>query len=78
MTRSLTIVNTSNWDGEDYDVLTRDGWKTIKPGELVVAYPDNFEDQDANSVHVRTCRIPSKPFCLNGTQVMPRVNVGFK
>ena len=37
MTRSVTIVNSSNWDGEDYAVKVGDGPKYfIEPGDKIM------------------------------------------
>ena len=40
MSRVLKVVNLSNWDGEDYEVVTQDSngaihQETLKPGEEV-------------------------------------------
>ena len=77
MTRSVTIVNTSNCDGEDYIIRTRikgvvEGAKwnarQLKPGESFVVYPDGFAIQ----FEAVDSRKP-EPFYLNGEQVFPRV-----
>ena len=46
MTRSVTIVNTSNWDGEDYEIITKakgsdEEWLRhyLKPGESCKVVP---------------------------------------
>ena len=41
MTRSITIVNTSNWDGEDYliGIPGVEGQVRIRPGESVTFTP---------------------------------------
>lgn len=49
MTRSVTIVNTSNWDNEDYMVekLSFDNKREkirLRPGEMVTFTPKNGED----------------------------------
>ena len=74
MTRSVTIVNTSNWDGEDYIVSERiknypDAKPTktkIKPGQSVRVSPDHndieFEAVDSKE---------PEAFRLNGQQVFP-------
>ena len=79
MTRSVTIVNTSNWDGEDWIVKERFNgngipgpWNetTIKPGESepsMLGSP-NWE--------VKIEAVNSKEpeaFYLNGKQVFPQV-----
>lgn len=77
MTRSVTIVNTSSWDGEDYVIRTRikgvmEGAKwdarQLKPGESFAAYPDHFDIQ-FEAVDSKT----PEPFHLNDKQVFPRV-----
>ena len=81
MTRSITIVNSSNWDGEDYLVRQRQAhpggdelndypWNemTLKPGENITLCPEgtDFEFMPTDS------KIP-EPFNLNGEQVFPIV-----
>ena len=81
MTRSVTIVNTSNWDGEDYLVRKAPGgswWRqnkaipdsvvTLKPGESISLCPEvtDFEIRPTNSKK-------PEPFRLNGDQVFPVV-----
>ena len=82
MTRSLRIVNTSNWDGEDFKVRMRPKsllpteWSEVclKPGEMTNCYSDwelqieKIESKDP------------KPFYLNGKQVFPRIKtfVGYE
>ena len=50
MTRSITIVNTSNWDGEDWVVRTRnhsseDKWESMRlsPGQKMALNPQYQE-----------------------------------
>ena len=76
MTRSVTIVNTSNWDGEDYIIRERNKNNEnatpvetrIKPGESKQVSPDyidiEFEAADSKE---------PEPFELNGQQVFPFV-----
>ena len=72
---SLTLVNTSNWDGEDYLVTDKHGGIVVlKPGEQHIVYP---------SVELPTISaVPKKlneiPFQMNGRQMTPEVSVGFK
>ena len=42
MTRSLTIVNTSNWEHEDYVVRTPHGAVHLKPGQMTQFTPASF------------------------------------
>ena len=80
MTRSVTIVNTSNWDGEDWVVKQRfkrsdnslGSWDetTIKPGESMrsmIGSPNwEVEIKDVDSKE-------PEPFYFNGEQVLPQV-----
>ena len=72
MTRAITIVNTSNWDGEDYIIRTRQDhiWNemTLKPGENITLCPEwmDFELRPIDS------KEPT-PFVFNGEQVFPIV-----
>ena len=80
MTRSVTIVNTSNWDGEDWVVKERfkgngdpGPWNeaTIKPGESVHSMlgSPNWEVE----IEATESKVP-KPFDLSGRgQVFPQV-----
>ena len=91
MTMSLTIVNTSNWDGEDYIVTepaTADSparAKTIKPGERTVVSPR--DDGTNEFVITATVKEDKKPFVVpvmkkDGTmgtaQTWPEVIVKFR
>ena len=83
MTRSITIVNTSNWDGEDYLIDPQDGYNkpmALKPGELCQVYPkENGEQQPV--VTPVTPRGKPAPFALKGIdsrQVVPRIEVAFR
>ena len=81
MTRSVTIVNTSNWDGEDYIVRTRfrhpggdalndHPWeeKTLTPGESMTFSPEAREHEFRS-----TNSKDPEPFYLNDEQVFPVV-----
>ena len=81
MTRSVTIVNTSNWDGEDWIVRERfkgsgngnpGPWNetTIKPGESAHSMlgSPNWEVE----VEAVDSKEP-EAFRLNGKQVLPQV-----
>ena len=55
MTRSITIVNTSNWDGEDYliKIPGKEDQVRMRPGESVGFTPEQFMEDGALSP---TCR----------------------
>ena len=71
MTQSLTIVNTSNWDGEDY-LINQDGYGplavTLKPGESEVVYPKEGYRLTVTPV---TSLPAAEPFKMNGRHMMP-------
>lgn len=79
MTMSLTIVNTSNWDGESYII----NGQRIKPGEFIVLHPggDGTVDLPIEAIHE-----DEKPFyvpCvkegkLTYKQTWPEVTVTFR
>ena len=75
MTMSLTLVNTSNWDNENYEVTDKYGNSvTIKPGESIVLYPDEAMPE----IRAVPLKKDEKPFEMNGKQMMPRVYIGFE
>ena len=84
MTRSITIVNTSNWDGEDYEFeITKTTENTgekhtvsLKPGEKHILSPYAYQETTI-AVKATESKKP-EPFYLNGRQVLPDVAVGFK
>ena len=83
MTRSITIVNTSNWDGEDYEVRFETvvgGVETVRilrPGERC-----SFNPAHQKMTFVEKDRLPdnSRSFNLHGVgpakQVFPFVISG--
>ena len=75
---SLTLVNTSNWDNEDYlvehDSIYPGKETVIKPGETVVVYPW----KDGDPVKVTPKKEDETPFKMNGQQMIPKVDVGFE
>lgn len=93
MTMSLTLVNTSNWDGEEYIVKDANGgWadgkraelvKTIKPGESMVVYPDK---DGGTNYKVEAVQYDERPFYipemqgvrLGKKQVQPKLTVTFE
>ena len=70
MTRSVTIVNTSNWDGEDWEVVAKNPNNPdadpevtrIRPGESCMVNPA-YED-----VSFRAVDDGNKPFHLTGVE----------
>ena len=80
MTRSVTITNTSNWDGEDWVIKER--FKSIdnNPGpwnEIIVKPGESIHSMMGSpNWEVEIKAVNSKepePFYLNGKQVFPRV-----
>lgn len=81
MTASITILNSSNWDGEDYEIAYpdetgRDTLKVLKPGEKVVFCPPPA------TLPMAISRVPtdaaSKPFRTeDGKQIVPEVLVSW-
>lgn len=79
MTRSITIVNTSNWANEDYVVRQRSTYSPdiepvetrIAPGEMVTFCPDNYDVEFEAVADVK-----EEPFLQRGggqQQVWPHV-----
>lgn len=80
MTASVTITNTSNWEGENLMIGTADGsFIKLKPGESTrfgLAESEGHPSQEVTSLSLdKDGEI--KPFRMNGRQVVPRVFVGF-
>ena len=79
MTRSMMIVNTSNWEHEDYKVTikTDDGkiqTVLLKPSEFYRYYPHDGEVMSVEKIEDKE----AVPYYLNGDyQVLPEVHVGF-
>ena len=69
MTRSITIVNTSNWDGEDYliEIPGIDGQVRMRPGESVCFTPEQFAEDIALS---QTCK-PLELIAVEGKTPTP-------
>ena len=108
MTRSLDIVNTSNGDGEDYEIASTNPSAlggplgqmrydevtgltvaTIKPGQMCAI--TLYEQDDMKKISLRAVRrmrgttvdgegsTPiDEAFMMNGRQVTPFVEVGFR
>ena len=76
MTASITIVNTSNWEGEMVEVTSNDITVRLEPGEST-----EIHKRDSSiDVPIRFYAEPeSKPFYNDeGAQVFPEVEVKFK
>ena len=78
MTKSLTIINTSNWDGEDYAVVLENKTNNhttchiLKPCDKVVVLPS----QEIKATYSISKEEQSKPFKdEDGHQVLPYVDV---
>ena len=88
MTMMAKLVNTSNWEHEDIEVLVESGYgykqptRVLAPGEsmdIPVAHDSSKHDGTLGRptsihVHQRIKQAP-KPFYLNGAQVFPTVKV---
>lgn len=77
MTRSATIVNTSNWEGEELKVAYGDKVYYLQPGEQCTINSMRFGDVDDfdHSLNL-TAMGKSKNAILddNGDQILPKVN----
>ena len=80
MTRSLLIVNTSNWDGEDYRVeIARGDLKeitTLNPGECVNVH--SYAEPVELTVFPEESKTPEPFFDDEGEQITPQMTVEFK
>lgn len=82
MTRKLVLVNLSNYDGEDYDVVTRDHdgneqRRPLKPGESVIVP----EGHKAGFVHFEPTegRKPPESFRgADGRQMFPTLKLSIE
>ena len=80
MTRSMVFTNTSNWDGEDYELVSTSGdggrvQKTVlRPGESATLYP---EATDTIVFTPLESKDPS-PFMMNGRQMIPQQDGSFR
>ena len=76
MTKSVTIVNTSNWDGEKVDVILQNRQFQLKPGEQrQVMLPT----KGATAVKVLTSDEKNiRPFVTDGVQEHPVVETKFE
>ena len=87
MTASITIVNTSNWDGEDFRL---EGEGLLKPGDSVELHPEAGEDSLNLNIRKEFAK-EQKPIYAPGVesrqyggtrrhngQVFPKVSVTFE
>ena len=75
MTMSLTLVNTSNWDKEDYVVTDKEGnTAVLKPGDTYMVYPS----EGLPTISAVPKKKDETPFMMNGKQMWPVVSVGFE
>ena len=82
MTRLMTIVNTSNWDGEnwvltvEYDRRNSDGEQVTESNKIVLEPGERFYFNPGFrrlvSIEPAESKTP-EPFLLNGRQVVPSV-----
>ena len=90
MTASITIVNTSNWDGEDFRIARLEGSELLKPGDSVELHPHAEEDSLNINIRKEFAKEP-KPIHAPGVQsrqyggtrrhngqVFPKVSVTFE
>ena len=79
MTRRLCIVNLSNWDGEDYEVVTSELYAaekmTLRPGESLDISP-----HETAAIAVQATESKElEPFRnQDGVQVTPQMKVAFE
>ena len=91
MTASITIVNTSNWDGEDFRIRPRAGQTLgegtkLRPGESMVLHPGIESDGDMELSLQKDFVELTKPIHAPGVigrtrhdgQVCPKVRVTFE
>ena len=88
MTASITIVNTSNWDGENFRL---GGNRVLRPGDSVVIHPEHGSD-NATELSLTPEFKDTKPIQAPGSdldpssgestrhnrQVFPKVRVTFE
>ena len=77
MTRSITIINTSNWDGEDYELYMdyKHNPEGVAPKKIVLKPGDSYSYNPATmAVGVEAVEREGgiNPFRLNGKQVFPQ------
>ena len=53
MTRSLTVVNTSNSVNEDYNILIGESQKVIRPGEIITGTPSRSAAGDGHTLGIQ-------------------------
>ena len=80
MTRSVTIVNTSNWEHEDMEVIPMvDGWprehRVLAPGDSMVGGPNGPEGIVSYLIRPRTRAEPVPFKDAEGNQDWPKVEI---
>ena len=88
MTRSITIVNNSNWDGEDYVLKSNVEFGpgemevTLKPGEMRTLTPRKGQEISFDAVDSKEPEPFYKPIIeenrLGRKQILPRVKVSLE
>ena len=73
MTKSVELVNTSNWENENVRVTGGNADTILKPGERV-----RLSHQQDMDIRVEWQVDDERPFRMNGSQMVPVVNVGFE
>ena len=73
MKRSVTIVNSSSWENQDYIVCRGDSRAKLRPGESV-----QFTPTDGEHIGL-VVHAPEKAsrFIIGGQQLIPKVSVEF-
>ena len=81
MTKSVTICNTSNWEGENLSVMESGYITELKPGGKMQIHPRPDPDGGEGDLHISVYFEDNKyitPFKdEHGDQVFPKVNVEF-
>lgn len=79
MTRSVTIVNTSNWENEDIDVTVAGPGRTethrLQPGDKIVCGPHNDGQMVGVMLNAVTPKKPVPFHAEDGSQDWPKVEV---
>lgn len=86
MTRSIEIANTSNWDGEDYEIkgpegdyTFHDGAVTLRPGQSLTLTPKDGDEYGIEPVDRNGGESAPFMLCALGAerQVTPNVDGSF-
>lgn len=88
MTASITIVNTSNWDGENFRITRKHGGEShvLKPGESTELHPEHGSDDPVDVQAQPEFDKETRPIYAPGVtgrtrhneQVFPKVRVTFE